>query len=203
MFYWFTWVFVKVIRILFFPLQVIGLENIPKKGPFILASNHQSYLDPIVIPISTSRRLNFIARDSLFKSRVLSWILRHLDVFPIKRNSSDVKAIRTSLKILKEDKPLLIFPEGTRKGRKQEMEVQPGIGLLAARTGVPVIPVCVCGTEKVLPPGSKKLKRHLVSITYGKPLSFDKGKDYQQKAETIMRHIHALKKKREEGLLLK
>ncbi|MCD4781471.1 MAG: 1-acyl-sn-glycerol-3-phosphate acyltransferase [Candidatus Omnitrophica bacterium] len=193
MFYWFAWSLVRFLHVIFFPLKIVGKENIPKKGAFILASNHQSYLDPMVIPISTSRRLNFIARDTLFKSRVMSWILRHLDVFPIKRNSSDVKAIRMSLNILKQDKPLLMFPEGTRKGHKEEKTVQPGIGLLATLSGVPVIPVYVSGSEKVLPPGSKSLRRHLIKVSYGKPIFFAKGKDYQHKAERIMQNIYALK----------
>jgi 1-acyl-sn-glycerol-3-phosphate acyltransferase len=173
-------------------MKVKGLEHIPKHGPFILASNHISYLDPMVLPVTCSRKMAFVAKEQLFQKKGLGFILKHLGAFPIRRQSSDIKAIRQILKCLKQGRPVLIFPEGTRKAKNQNQDVQSGIGMIAVKTKLPVVPVRVDGTDKVLPPGTKKMRRHPVTVTYGPPLHFPQKDDYSRIAGEVMHTINAL-----------
>ncbi len=192
MVYWTIRFFVAFCFRIIFPMQVRGKENIPKEGPFILASNHRSYLDPMVLPVSCPRKMGFVAKEQLFQKFFLGFILKHLGAFPIRRNTSDIRAIKEIFKRLKAGCPILIFPEGTRAAKAKKQEVQSGVGMLAVRSRLPVIPVFVQGTDKVLAPGSKRLKRHLVTVTYGEPLFFQKKEDYSQIAQQIMKKIYSL-----------
>ncbi len=192
MFYWFIRVVVKICFWFFFPVKVYGSENIPKEGPFILASNHRSYLDPMILPVNCKRKLSFVAKEQLFQKKFLGFFIAQLGAFPIRRKTSDVRAIKEILSRLKVGRPVLIFPEGTRTRKDMKIEIQAGIGLIAVKSKLPVIPVYVSGTDKVLPPGSKALKRRLVTVTYGKPLFFPKKEDYGKIAIEIMGAINSL-----------
>ncbi len=194
MFYWVTWFFVKIIRGLFFPIRVYGIEHIPSNGAFILASNHRSYLDPMIIPILIKRRISFVAKKSLFDNRLLSWILTHLEAFPIRRGTADFRAIRQILSRLKRGMPVLIFPEGTRLVGQKKQKVQAGIGMIVAKSRVPIVPVYIDGSDNVLPPGAKFPKRKRVIVRFGKPFHITaiEGKSYQKIAEEIMGTIESL-----------
>jgi len=195
MIYLITWVFVRLIRIFFFPLNVYGQKNIPSKGAFILASNHRSHLDPIIIPICCARRISFLAKDSLFKNKIFGWYLKKLEAFPIKRETSDIRAIKEIIRRLQSNLPVLMFPEGTRVREGAESEVQAGIGFIAFKTGLPVIPVYVSGTDKVFPPGSRTVKRYPAVVRFGEPISFLKSDlPYLKIAEKIMEKVESLAK---------
>ena len=179
--------------------KVVGGENVPKKGAFILASNHSSYLDPILLASSLKRGLYYLARDTLFKKRCFGWLMRQVHSFPVKRNKGDLRAIRDSLRILGEGRPLVIFPEGTRTKDEQLDRGKPGIGFIAAKAGVPVLPAYVAGSFKALPRGFKTLKRHPVAVYIGEPVTFDRkyfeanGRDlYQRISDEIMKRIAEL-----------
>lgn len=195
MIYWLTWIIVSIARIFFFPLKVYGQKNIPSKGAFIFASNHRSHLDPVLIPLCCTRRISFLAKDSLFKNKLLGWYLKQLEAFPIKRATSDVGAIKEIIRRLKRNLPVLMFPEGTRVREGEKSEVHAGIGFIAVKSGLPVVPVYVRGTDKVFPPGSKKFKRYPVSVRFGEPLSFIKSDlPYQNISREIMDKIEDLAK---------
>ncbi|MBF0478684.1 MAG: 1-acyl-sn-glycerol-3-phosphate acyltransferase [Candidatus Omnitrophica bacterium] len=192
-FYWISIFVLHVARWLHFPLKVYGRENVPAKGPFIIAGNHLSNLDPVLIPISCPRRLNFVAKEELFNNKIFGWVLLTLGAFPVRRGQTDLGAIRVFLDRLKTE-PVLIFPEGTRMSEGKELKIQEGVGLLVKKTHLPVVPVCVEGTDIVMPRGAKTMKRHPVTLTFGKPISFDPGLSREEIAYAVLQKIYELKK---------
>jgi 1-acyl-sn-glycerol-3-phosphate acyltransferase len=177
---------------LFFGFNVQGKENIPQAGGFIIATNHQSNLDPLIVGAACKRIINFMAKEDLFKNRFFGWVLFNVGAFPIKRHSGDIAAIREAIKRLNRGYGLLIFPQGTRKQR-QEIDVQPGIGLLAAKGKVAIVPAFITGSEQALPPGTKWLRSAKISVRIGKPISFEAQKPYPEIAHEVMQKINDLK----------
>ena len=193
MIYWLTYAVVKLILKLLCSPQVVGRENIPRKGAFILASNHQSNIDPFLLGTFSGRALNFMAKDSLFKNKVSAWLFNQWGTFPIKRDESDFKAIRETIRRLEKGIPILVFPEGTRGAQGRDKKIQAGIGLLAAKTKAPIIPVYIENSQQVLPPGSKFPKRHPVTLTFGPPVSFHPHQSYPDIAQQVVEKIYLLK----------
>lgn len=178
---------------LLFRIEYSGREFIPKKGGFILVSNHFSYLDPIAVGIACPRSVSFMAKDTLFDYRLLSFWLRAVDVIPVKRGSPDLSAIRTALKNAKSGKGLALFPEGTRRNKENAfINPEAGVGFLADKLNVPVIPAFVSGTEIALPRGVKSLRFAKIRVKFGKEILIERGKPYQEIAEMIMANIKNL-----------
>lgn len=192
MVYWIGYFLTQILCLIYCPRKIYGKENIPARGGFILASNHISNVDPNILGSSFFRRLSYVAKESLFKNKFLSFMLHQVGAFPINRDTADLGAIKETLRRLKQGSPVLIFPEGTRTREASSREVQAGIGLIAVKSGVPVIPAFVEDSDKVMPPGSKFFKRHLVKVYFGKPLYFTKGQPYQDIAQQIMAAILSL-----------
>lgn len=192
MIYWISYYIIKLIGQVFFPRTIIGKEHVPEQGSFILASNHISNLDPILIGLSFNRRVSYMAKDSLFRKPILRFLFHSVEAFPVKRGASDVRALRETLRRLKRGVPVVVFPEGTRQGSGKQEKINPGIGFLAVKSGVPVVPVHIDGSGYVLPPGARIPKRGRVTISFGKPLSFKEGQDYQEIVLSIMEEVKAL-----------
>ncbi len=190
MIYWIAYGLLKICSELFFPIKVYGFKNLPKKGAYILASNHESYIDPIVIGLSCRRKICYMAKDSLFRNKFVSVVLNQVGAFPIKRGASDIGAIKITLKILKEGVPVVLFPEGTRI--VSQKRTHGGVGLITAQSGVPVIPVFIKGSDRVLPKGAKFLKRHKVKIFLGPVVRFKEFSSAHQIADHIMGKIRSL-----------
>ncbi len=189
MIYYIVYFLTKFVSFFCFPRRIYGMEHFPRHGGFILASNHISNLDPVVLGISVLRRVNFMAKDSLFKKQPLGFILKKLWSFPVKRDQADLGALKEALKRLKRGTPVLMFVEGTRRIGDAPSLAQPGVGFLAVKAGVPVVPVRVSGTEKAMPPGSRSLTRHPVSVRYGPPVVFNAQDSYENIAQTILQSI--------------
>jgi len=195
MFYWFIWYLFNFLKGLFFTVKVIGLENVPRSGGFIFAVNHKSYLDPMVIGMISRRRIRFVARDSLFRNWLFGGFIRALGAFPVKRDSADIGAIKQIFNALKQEYGVLIFPEGTRVSDDGERKVQAGIGMIALKSGVPIVPVYISGSDRVLPPGAKKITRGCITVTFGPPTQYsDKKESYADIANQIMSNILQLEK---------
>ncbi len=165
------------VKHLFFGLRTGGLRsitesNIPREGAVILAANHLSHLDPPAIGCGTRRQLSFMAKEELFKG-IFGKIIASLGAFPVRRGEGDTESIRHSLALLQSGHALLLFPEGTRGDGKRMGPVNRGVAMMAKRTGVPVVPVGVVGSEIVLPRGAKKISRHRITLVYGEPFTFD------------------------------
>lgn len=174
----FLYQFLKVLGLLsiipfYFRLKVRGRGFIPKQGGFIIATNHRSHLDPMIVGYACPRMLSFMARDTLFKIPIFGGFIRSMNANPIKRGHADLGALRMGIRLLFEGKGLLVFPEGTRSKTNEMGPGKPGIGMMALRTGVPVIPAWVEGTQNSMPKESLIIKPTPVSVTFGPPLELD------------------------------
>ncbi|MDQ0337762.1 1-acyl-sn-glycerol-3-phosphate acyltransferase [Caldalkalibacillus uzonensis] len=150
-------------RILF-RYEAVGLKHIPRRGAVLLCANHISNWDPPLVGIPLERRVNFMAKQELFKIPLLAQLLRYLGAFPVKRGASDKRAIRTALSRLQEEKVVVIFPEGTRSKTGQLGKAFTGSGFLALKEPCTVIPVAIIGPYRLF----RKVK-----IVYGPPVSID------------------------------
>ena len=193
MFYWIAYFLLWLLSRIFFPITVYGSKHVPTSGHIIIASNHVSYLDPIILGLAYRRRISYLAKHTLFKNKLFGFVLKKVEAFPIKREIGDIGALREALKRLKNYTSLVVFPEGTRKGTVEDKEVRKGIGFLSAKSGVPVVPAYIVGSEHVLPVGAKRLKRHPIQVIFGEPLHFTSNTDYEQISLQIMRQVEALK----------
>jgi len=154
-------------------LKGIGKENVPKTGAVIIAPYHVSNLDPPAVACTCPRRLNFMAKEELFKVPILGPIIRSLDAFPLKRGEGDAEAIRHAIAQLEAGKTIIIFPEGSRGDGVHIQPLTKGATMLARRTGAQVVPVGVVGTHKILPKGRSKPKRGTkVVVAYGTPFTY-------------------------------
>ncbi|MDD5431384.1 MAG: lysophospholipid acyltransferase family protein [Candidatus Omnitrophica bacterium] len=189
MMYWFCKFLAKFLLKCFFGFKQTGLENIPKKGGFILASNHVSHMDPIVLSAACPRMINFMAKKELFTGFLFSRWLFSLRAFPVNRNAADIGAIREAFRRVKAGQGLLLFPEGRRNEGDSIGKPEEGVGFLAAKLKVPVVPAYVQGTKDALPKGSTALKFSKVSVRFGKQIIIEGDMPYQEIAGMIMVNI--------------
>src|SRR5574337_113335 len=155
-----------------FRLHVEGQEFIPRTGPVILASNHVSYIDPIIIGIAVRRPVRFMAKKELFRFQLFGWLIRQFGAFPVNRDRTNLQAFKRAISLLEAGEIVAIFPEGTRGDGIHLRPAKPGIGLIAARTGAPVIPVRHRGTEKVFPRGAWIPRPGRIAVKFGMPCRF-------------------------------
>ncbi|MCX7831791.1 MAG: 1-acyl-sn-glycerol-3-phosphate acyltransferase [Actinobacteria bacterium] len=147
-----------------FRIEFKNIDLLPEKGPAIIASNHKSWLDPVIIGIAARRKVRFIAKAELFKIPLLNSLITSLGAFPVKRGAADIGALKTSIKILKTGDVLGIFVEGTRVKQEGIGELKPGIYAIAKISQAPVIICAIRGTRplfkrRLLPfPNKIKLK---------------------------------------------
>lgn len=151
-------------------VEVRGGENFPATGPAVLVANHASYLDPPVLAMAVRRQLFFMAREGILRVPVLGWILRRSGVFAVKRGAADRTAIRHAISLLEQGHVLAIFPEGTRTTTGDLQVAEPGAALIAARAGVPLIPVALHGTREGLPRDAHWLRPAKLAVTFGPPI---------------------------------
>ena len=137
---------VPVIRLLshiVYSTRCVGKENIPESGKLIIACNHIAFSDPALIVAYSRRTVHFMAKSELFENPFVSLVLRNMNAFPVKRNSSDRQALSYAKKVLSNDWVLGIFPEGRRVGRSSPTDGKTGVAFLARMTGADVLPVCI------------------------------------------------------------
>jgi 1-acyl-sn-glycerol-3-phosphate acyltransferase len=183
-----------------FRLKIHGRENLIEEGPAILASNHASYLDPPLVGVACRKEIFYLARKSLFEKPVLGPVLARVNCIPIDRDRGDVAAVRAILRLLKEGKRTLVFPEGTRSRDGKLQPARGGLGLIIAKSLAPVVPVRIFGSYAALP-RSGGIHFTQVTMVVGKPLIFTKadlGTDerlaYQVLSDRVMAAIAALEK---------
>jgi 1-acyl-sn-glycerol-3-phosphate acyltransferase len=177
--YWLS----KILTRLLFNLKVIGRENLICRGGCIIASNHLSYLDPVILGAGSFRQLDFMAKKSLFRNKLFSRFISSVGAFAVGEEHVGPQGIKEALKRLAEGKVIVLFPEGTRSESGNLQEGKPGIGLLALESKVPVIPARVIGTDKALPIGAKSIRPTPISVYFGQPLEFSEF--YQQKKKRV------------------
>ena len=165
-----TRVFVRLMMPLLGGITVIGAENIPETGPIILAPNHRAYMDPPYLSMATKRQLHLMAKDQLFRVPLFGPYIKAMGAFPVKRGVADRGAIRQAMAELKAGRVMGIFPEGTRADAGTLLPAEKGFALIAKQTGVPIVPIALEGTDKVLPKHGGLHRAH-VTATIGKPMT--------------------------------
>lgn len=156
--------------LLLYRTTAIGVKNVPKSGPLILAPNHFSQMDHFFTGLYLRRQVRFMAKSQLFGPPVLTYIYSHGGVFPIRRGHRDEEAFITANTILEQDGMLLIYAEGGRSRSGELGEPKPGIGRIALESGAPVVPVAIYGSASVR--GWKRFRFPKVTVEFGEPVSF-------------------------------
>ena len=177
--FWFLMKYVvlgPVLRLLFRP-KVRGLENIPAEGPAILAANHQSFLDDLLLPLVVpKRKVVFLAKADYFDKWYLRWFFKGANVIPVRRESRSAAegALNTGVRALEEGMLVGIFPEGTRSPDGRLYRGKTGMARMALEAQVPVIPVAILGTFEAMPYDRRMPKPGRCEMRFGKPLSFER-----------------------------
>jgi 1-acyl-sn-glycerol-3-phosphate acyltransferase len=191
----------RVILIIFFFLltrrQVKGRENIPKKGPLLVVSNHLSLADPPLLGISLNRKMIFMAKNQLFRFWLLGWVVRNFGAFPVHRGQQDRQALRQTYEVLDKGLALIMFPEGMRSRSGHLRSAFFGAAQIASRSGAPILPIGISGTEK-LEHLSWWWRRPRVTVNIGIPFCLPQLRSNMTKGErmefthSIMQHIAEL-----------
>lgn len=154
----------------FWRLRVEGLEHVPAEGPFVLAPVHRSNVDTFLVAAVTRRRLRYMGKESLFRRRFWAWLFGALGAFPVRRGTADREALARCVEVLRGGEPLVVYPEGTRRTGPEVVELFDGAAHLAARTGVPIVPVGIAGSEEAMPLRARLPRRAHVRLVVGPPL---------------------------------
>jgi len=167
-------------------VRAIGLENVPKDGPLVLAPNHFSQMDHFFVGLYLRRKIRFMAKSQLFGPPLLTYIYKHGGVFPVRRGHHDEEAFETVRQLLDQGEMLLVYAEGGRMRSQQLGEPRPGIGRIALESGVPIVPVAIKGSERARQ--WKRLRFPKVTVQFGEPVTFpveeNPGRDLQLEVAT-------------------
>lgn len=181
--------------------EVRGSEHVPREGGAIVASNHISFWDPPMVGAALQREAHFLAKEELFSTPLLGWLIRGYNVIPIRRGVSDLSGIGRAVETLKRGALLIMFPEGTRMRDGQLHPARPGVGMMAVAADVPIVPCYISGSNR---PGRWLLRRERVRIWLGRACSWSElagpledpapGRTlYQRVGQGVMREIAALR----------
>ncbi len=163
--------FARLAGITVFQLRCLGRQHVPPEGGVLVCSNHQSYLDPVVVGMCFQRRLNYLARKTLFRFTLFRWLIEYLDAIPIDRDGMGVGGLKETLRRLKRGEMVLIFPEGTRTKDGQVGPLHPGFCAVARRGSVHVLPVGFDGAYQAWPRHARWPRRTRIAVVIGQPLS--------------------------------
>ena len=197
--YWLGWMaFGAAFRTLF-GLRIVGQENLVSEGPVLVASNHQSFLDPPLIGNLYQTEMVFLARKTLFVG-FFKWLYPQWNAIPVDQDRPDMASLKTIIRKLKEGERVLVFPEGERTQDGSIGTAAPGIGLIAVKSGAVIQPVRISGARDALPRGSARIHFARITVTVGKPirlspeelLAASNKEGYDRIAKQIMSAIEAL-----------
>ncbi|MCP5546349.1 MAG: 1-acyl-sn-glycerol-3-phosphate acyltransferase [Akkermansiaceae bacterium] len=196
--YWIGWLlFGSAFRSLF-GMRVIGREHLITEGPVLVASNHQSFLDPPLIGNLYQDQMIYLARKTLFRG-FGAWLYPKWDAIPVDQDRPDMASLKAIIRRLREGRRVLVFPEGARTMDGKLGEAAPGIGLIAAKSGAVIQPVRISGAREALPRGSARIRLARITVAVGPPIRLSpqeaaaKSKDeYTAIARRIMAAIEEL-----------
>jgi 1-acyl-sn-glycerol-3-phosphate acyltransferase len=197
--FWATW----VIYTLGFSLRTEGSLHLPRQGPVLLIANHESFLDPVAVGLAARRKINYLARKTLFNNPVFGKYLRSVGSVPVDQDGVAKEGIKTSLELLKAGRALLIFPEGERTLTGQMNPFKPGISLLIKRVKAPIVPVGVAGAYEAYPRGQLLPRlsplfwpwpKGAVAVSIGKPIAPGRLADLgrEQLLETLFNEVQTM-----------
>jgi 1-acyl-sn-glycerol-3-phosphate acyltransferase len=164
-------VLVRLACVLVFRIRCRGRENEPPRGAAIICANHQSFFDPVFVGLAFNRRLNFLARKSLFASGPFTWLIESLDAIAIDREGFGLAGLKESLRRLRRGEMVLVFPEGTRSRDGEVAPFKPGITAMVRRCEVTLVPVGVDGAYQSWPRSERWPRLEVVHVVIGEPLS--------------------------------
>jgi 1-acyl-sn-glycerol-3-phosphate acyltransferase len=200
-FYWLASYFVKYFLMpLYGSIKVTGIENVPREGPLLVASNHLNDADPGVLATRIPRRLVFMTKVELFRVPLLAQFLRAYGAFPVRRGEADLSSIRRSNETLKAGLALVMFPEGTRSAERTSLgQAWPGAGLIALRNRVPILPCAITGSQDMAIPFMflRVGMRRRITLTIGEPFELNQPERINAEsaaagADLVMRRIAEL-----------
>ena len=198
-YYWFCRSLIILVGRIFFRLRVVHRERMINHGPAILASNHESYLDPPLVGSVADRAIFFLARKTLLDGSFFGWLLPKLNVIPVDQEGNDRSALKALIRILRAGEGTLVFPEGERTLDGQLRPALPGLGFVIAKTLAPVVPMRIFGARQAWPRGSARVRFRRVTVVVGEPIHFTAadlqppGKDlYLRLSQRVMDAIAAL-----------
>jgi 1-acyl-sn-glycerol-3-phosphate acyltransferase len=174
--YWLARWGCRVFCFLVFRLRAYGRENVPAEGPFLLVSNHQSFLDPLFCGVYLKRHLHYLARDTLFRNWLFRQLIVSLNAIPVQRGKGDLSAVRTVIDRLRQGKAVCVYPEGTRTTDGRIAPFKGGLGLLARRSESPIIPVVIDGAFECWPRDRKIFAPGRVVVCYGQAITAEQAK---------------------------
>jgi 1-acyl-sn-glycerol-3-phosphate acyltransferase len=152
-------------------MSVEGLQHVPRTGAYVLAPVHRSNMDIPIVSVVTRRRLRYMGKDSLWKKTFWRWFLSALGGFPVTRGTADKEALARCIEVLRRGEPLVLFPEGERKSGPTVQPLFDGAAFMAAKAAVPIVPVGIGGSERVMPKGSKVIRPRKIHLVVGEPLT--------------------------------
>jgi 1-acyl-sn-glycerol-3-phosphate acyltransferase len=198
-YYWFCRSLIVLVGRIFFRLRVMHRERMINHGPAILASNHESYLDPPLVGSVADRAIYFLARKTLLAGPFFGWLLPKLNVIPVDQEGKDRSALKALIRILRAGEGTLVFPEGERTLDGRLGPPLPGLGFVIAKTLVPVVPMRIFGAREAWPRGSARVRFRRITVVVGEPIHFTAadlqppGKDlYLRLSQRVMDAIAAL-----------
>lgn len=149
--FYILWIIGQILRLFFFKITIKGLDHVPRNDSYLLVSNHQSYIDPVALHLVSRRRLNFLMAAEYYYDRRWKWFYDLFGCVPLEKDRANPKAVERAIMTLRKGEPLVMFPEGYISEDGKLGEWLPGVGMMALRSGSPVIPVLIWGTHDVLP----------------------------------------------------
>lgn len=177
--------FCRMMFQLLWRMEIHYPERVPSQGPLIVCANHRSFADPPVVGSALLRPVHFLAKKELFSFRPFGWLISRLNAHPLNR-SGDVGAFKMALRVLKNDGVMIVFPEGGRSKIDQFRPAKPGVGLLAKKTGVPILPIYIHNS-------AHWLKGYPLTVVIGFPMKSSQFDNYNEVGPAVMRQIKNLK----------
>jgi 1-acyl-sn-glycerol-3-phosphate acyltransferase len=177
--------------------HLLDTSNVPRSGPLLIVSNHVGAIDPVILGAWTPRPVWFMAKAELFKG-TFGWLMRAYHAFPVVRHSPDRTALRRAFDLLKQGSAVVLFPEGHRAEAARLLRAEPGAGFIARRSGAPLLPVAITGSQRVLGRHQRIPRRAEVNMRFGQPFQLPdraqdgKPMDHQQSADYLMTKIAQL-----------
>jgi 1-acyl-sn-glycerol-3-phosphate acyltransferase len=164
---WFTQVFTR--------MHIDGRDRLPPTGAYVLAPVHRSYVDTPIVACVTTRRVRFMGKQEMWKYRPLGWLFSALGAFPVNRGTADREALARCIAVLEGGEPLVLFPEGERKDGPRVHPLFDGAAYVAARAGVPIVPIGIGGSARVMPRHAKMIHPRKVHVVIGDPITVEAG----------------------------
>ena len=199
LFYWMSWLLLRLIMAIYAKVEVVGVENVPRRGGLIIVSNHLNNADPGLLGGFLRRRVVYMAKDEMFQWPVWGGYIRLIGAFPVRRFEADLKALRRAVQVIRRGQALVMFPEGTRSKTGSMDRGHPGTAMVALRAGAPILPVAITGTEVVrLPSAFFHPLRHIrIRVVVGQPFFLPsvrraRADDFERCTDIIMGRIAAL-----------